>query len=339
MANTVTESVAVDLGSSLVKIIVTDKKGAIVKTVVATNTLNYSLPLKPNQIDGVSTLLKQIFDENKLPKKNVLIAMPERYVATQVIEIPTLTDAELASSVPWQAQQYIPIPKEDLNLNYQVLYRPDKKDVGVQNMRVLLAGISQTNLNNLVSAYTHAGLETSVVETESIATLRHLPADDNSDGSSLVINFGGSGMDLTVVRGNELTMVVSHQTGSNMITKALINTFNLPVDKAEEYKRAYGFDARHAEGKIANAIVPAAQIILNNIKNAISFYNAKNSLQIISKVYLCGGGVLTPGFPELLATNLGIEVTPLDVFANLTGALPEKDHLLFPVAAGLTKRK
>ena len=150
MTNTLVESVAVDLGSSQVKIIVTDKKGALAKTVIAPNNLNYSLPLKPNQIDGISTLLKQIFEEHKLPKKNILIAMPERYVATQVIEIPTLTDAELASSVAWQAQQYIPIPKEDLALNYQVLYRPDKKEVWAQNMRVLLAGISQSNLNNLI---------------------------------------------------------------------------------------------------------------------------------------------------------------------------------------------
>jgi type IV pilus assembly protein PilM len=337
MANQISEAIAVDLGSSLVKVVVTNRQGVITQTVVTPNTVGFSVPQKPNQVDTLSVFLKQVFDENKLPKKNIRIAMPERLVATTVIEIPTLTDAELATSIMWQAQQHIPIPKEELALNYQVLYRPDRNDTNT-NMRVLLAGIHQTNVNNLVSAYTRAGLETTLLETESISTLRNLPVVEG-ENSVMIVNFGGGGMDLTVVRGNELAVAISHQTGSMMITKALINTFNLPFDKAEEYKKAYGFDAQHAEGKIANAIIPVAQIILNNIKNTLSFYNSKNSLQTVSRVYCCGGGALMPGFPELLAANLGIEVTPLETFVDLTGAIPERDHLLFPIATGLIKKK
>jgi type IV pilus assembly protein PilM len=337
MAERIGESVAVDLGTGFIKVVVTDKKGAIAQTVVAPNNLDYSVPLKPNQIDALSALLKQVFDEHKLPRRNLRLAMPERLVSTQVIEIPTLTDSELASSITWQAQQYIPIPKEDLALNYEVLYRPDKKDPMATNMRVLLVGISQTNVNNLVATYTKAGLETTVLETESIATIRHVPPTQG-DASCMVINFGSSGMDLAIIRNNELSMVISHQTGSSMITKALISAFNLPADKAEEYKHSYGIDPQYVEGKVAAAIVPVAQMIINNIKNTMSFYNSKNSLQTISRIYLCGGGALMPGFLELLVANLNLEVVPLDIFANLTGALPAKDQALFPVAAGLTKR-
>ena len=332
------ESVSVDLGSALVKIIVTDKQGAISQTVVANNHLGYSVPTKTTQIEPVGNLLKEIFNQHRLPKKNIRIAMPERLVSTQVISIPTLTDSELASSISWQAQQYIPIPKEDLALNYQVLFRPEKKDAAVQNMRVLLAGIDQNNLNNLTTAYKQAGLEPNVLETESIATLRNLKPD-GVEASTMVVNFGASGLDLIIVKNNEIAMAISHQTGSDMITKALMNTFNLPADKAEEYKRAYGIDSRHAEGKIAQAIVPVAQTIITDIKNTLTFYNSKNNLQTIGRLVICGGGSLMPGFPELLAANLNLEIIPMDIFSDMTGNIPDKDHLLYPVAAGLAKRK
>ncbi len=332
------ESVCVDLGTNLIKVVVTNRKGVITQTVAAPNNLGFNVPLKPNQVETLSSLLKNVFSEHKLPKKNLRIAMPEHYVSTQVIEIPTLTDAELASSVRWQAQQYIPIPKEELSLNYQVLYRPEKKNLAIQNMRVLLVGINQNHLNSLVTAYTKADLETSVLETESIALLRNLPTVAE-DSACVLVNFGANQMDLTIVRGGELAMVISHQAGSTMITKALMNAFNLPLDKAEEYKRSCGFDAQQLDGKIANAIVPVAQILISNIKNTISFYNDKNSLQAINQIYTCGGGTLIPGFNQLLAANLNLPVEPLAVFTGLTGAIPEADQAMFAVATGLAKRK
>ena len=48
---------------------------------------------------------------------------------------------------------------------------------------------------------------------------------------------------------------------------------------------------------------------------------------------------MMPGFPELLATNLNLEIAPLEIFSNLNGNIPAKDHLLYPVVAGLAKKK
>lgn len=333
------EVVAVDLGSSKIKIVVTGTQGEITKTLVLPNPLGYSVPTKTTQIEPLVAFLKDTFDQNHLPKTNLALSMPEHFVSTQVISIPTLTDSELASSINWQAQQYIPIPAEELILNYQVLFRPDKKDSATKEMRVLLAGIKKDDFNYLTSTYKQAGLTPTVLETETISALRHLPETLTDDSSSMILNFGASGIDLIIVRGTEIAMSISHQTGSTMITKALMNTFNLPFEKAEEYKQLYGIDARHAEGKIAQAIVPIIQTILGDIKNTLSFYNGKNPIQPINRLFIGGGGSLMPGFPELLAANLNLEILPLDVFAGFSGELPDKDQLLYIVAGGLAKRK
>ena len=333
------ERVCVDLGSSKIKIVVVAKDDSIGKSIVVPNPLGYSVPTKTTQIEPLSNLLKDIFEQNKIPKGNLNIAMPERYVSTQVISIPTLTDSELASSINWQAQQYIPIPTEELVLNYQVLFRPEKKDAATQEMRILLAGIKQTDLDNLTATYRQAGLEPTVLETESISVMRHLPSDTTQESSGIIVNFGASGLDLVVVAGTEISLAMSHQTGSTMITKALMSAFNLSFEKAEEYKQLYGVDARHAEGKIAQAIVPIIQTVLGDIKNTITFADNKNPLHPISRIFLTGGGCLMPGFPELLAANLNLEIIPLDIFGSQSGDIPETGQLLYGVAGGLAKRK
>ena len=75
------ESVCVDLGTNLIKVVVTNRKGVITQTVAAPNNLGFNVPLKPNQVETLSSLLKNVFSEHKLPKKNLRIFMPEHYVS------------------------------------------------------------------------------------------------------------------------------------------------------------------------------------------------------------------------------------------------------------------
>jgi hypothetical protein len=69
MATSIASSVSVDLGSNLIKIIVTDRQGAISTVVSAPNNLGFVIPTKPQEIDSLATLLKGTFNQYKLPKK------------------------------------------------------------------------------------------------------------------------------------------------------------------------------------------------------------------------------------------------------------------------------
>ena len=244
-------AVCLDLGAALTKVIVTDKKGEVEKALVVNNTIGFSIPNDQKQVTTFANYLGELFSQHHLPHTNLRLSMPEKYVSTQVIEIPTLTDVELATSIQWQAQQYIPIPQDDLVLSYQLLFRPEKKDEAVTNMRVLLVGIRKQNLNNILDALKMAGLESALLETETISSLRNLSIQPK-DSAQILLNFGATGIDLAIVKNNELNLAVSHQNGSEMITKSLMTAFNLPHDKAEEYKKTYGIDPKHFDGKIAN---------------------------------------------------------------------------------------
>ncbi len=337
MSSKIPAAVNIDLGSFYTKVATVNRRGELEKILLIDNTLGFDIPKDRNQVEGFAGYLNEIFTTYKLPRNNVKIALPEKYASTQVIEIPTLTDVELATSIQWQAQQYLPIPKDDLVLSYQVVFRPEKKDEAVTNMRVLLVGMRQSDLTNLLEAFAQANLDATMMETSTLANLRNLSLQPNQT-SVMLLDFGANNLNLGVIHNNEIALSLSHPNGSELISKALMNTFNLPKEKAEEYKINYGLDANHFEGKIAQALTPIMQALLNDLNNTLTFYNNKNTLSPISKIFFCGGGALMPGFSEFLRLNLNLEIAPVEVFSNITGNIPKDNHLIYSPSLGLAKK-
>jgi Tfp pilus assembly PilM family ATPase len=123
------------------------------------------------------------------------------------------------------------------------------------------------------------------------------------------------------------------------MTKALMNTFNLPGEKAEGYKITYGLNQQHFEGKIANALLPIANIILGDIRNTMTYFSSIDSLSVIERMIISGGPAQTPGFLEFLMTNLNLEILPAEPFYGLMGQVAMDNLLMYPVVAGLAKKK
>src|SRR5438067_4038805 len=89
-----------------------------------------------DQQEMAEVIVKTIQDAN-IHANSVNISLPENQVYTKVIEMPLLTDKEVASAIYWEAEQYIPVPLNSITLDYQVLRRPDQKDQK-QLMEILL---------------------------------------------------------------------------------------------------------------------------------------------------------------------------------------------------------
>jgi Tfp pilus assembly PilM family ATPase len=101
----------------------------------------------------------------------------------------------------------------------------------------------------------------------------------------------------------------------------------------------YGLQRGVFEDKIYNALLPIANILLTNIKNSMTFFGTLDSLSVIERLIIAGGPAQTPGLMEFLMENLSLEIMPAAPFYGLEGNLPVENLLLYPVAAGLAKKK
>ena len=71
---------------------------------------------------------QKLWKETGAITKNVNIALPESQVFTRVIEVPQLSDRELTSAIKWEAEQYIPLPLDQVTVDFTILREARKPE-------------------------------------------------------------------------------------------------------------------------------------------------------------------------------------------------------------------
>ena len=116
--------VGLDIGSSAVKAVELKPSGKGFK--VAAFGIE---PVPPDSIvdgaiiDGaaVADAIRRLFEHKPFKTKDVAASLSGNAVIVKKISLPVMTDAELAESIYWEAEQYIPFDIQDVNLDYQIL--------------------------------------------------------------------------------------------------------------------------------------------------------------------------------------------------------------------------
>src|SRR5437660_10959576 len=127
-----------DIGSSMIRAVwlSTERHGYLLNAVLSTPTpVNGMLSESPLDQQEIANVIRKMVDDAKIDVKTVTLALPENQVYTKVIEMPQLSDKELASAIYWEAEQQIPVSISELTLDYKILDRP-KNNNETKNMRI-----------------------------------------------------------------------------------------------------------------------------------------------------------------------------------------------------------
>jgi type IV pilus assembly protein PilM len=329
---------AVDIGSYTIKIIQASRQNPleITHVVEVANPIGKVIPDDETSAQALATVIGETFQQYQLSPKDVRLSLPESEVTTKVIEIPALTDAELASAIPFQAEQHIPIPLDDLSLEYQVLFRPDRKDKA-QPMRVLMVGTRKSVVDRYVDVFVRCGIEPTMLETDMLAVIRAIEFVD-TDPTTVVVHLGATRTNIAIVSQGQLQLVYTLPQAGAVLTRALEVGIPLPVEQAEEYKQLYGLDEMMSQGQVAKVLGPPVQTIVAEIQKALQFYRSEHPNDEPGHVLLTGGTAQLPKLVQSLASQLSKEVLLVAPFANVNGVIPEKNQHAFVVCLGLLKR-
>jgi len=330
---------ALDIGTQSIKIVVAkDSNGQILnKALEVPNKLGLVIPKNDQEALQYSEMINNLFHDYKLEQTDVRLSLPEYLVANKVIEIPYLTDAELASAIGWQAEQVIPIPKNDLTLQYQVIQKPEKKTPDAK-MKVLLVGSHKSLIERINNIFLGIGIEATLMETQIFSVIRALDIQQD-DPETIVLNMGASSNDIAVVANGLFEFVFNSKTGSSLIDSAIAQSFNLDLKQAQEYKINHGLDASQLDGKLIQVITPIIDNLMIDLQKAIRFFTQYHPEQKIKRIVLSGGPAQMKGLLEKLQQTLSLEVLQVAPFAKVKNQIPEKNQLSFAVCMGLIARK
>lgn len=324
--------------------------------------------LKPGLIEegeikdekAVSQAIRELLEEikgEKIKTKNVIASLPEKKAFFQVIRMPKMKKEELETAVPFEAENYIPLPIEEAYLDFQIV--PSPKGYSDRYANVLLAAIPKTIVDPYVSCLKGAGLFPYALEIESQSIVRALIKNGVSAFPLLIIDFGKSTTSLIIFYGCCLRFTSSITISSHMLTQSIAQYLGIDFDRAEEMKLKYGLEVpsrklkndsllRKVFVKGKSNIFEATKPTLNNLITEINKYldyyrtHSKDGISLtkekeIKKVILCGRGANLKGLPDFISKELKISVEIGNPWVNILSApLKEIPELSFKESLGYT---
>lgn len=258
--------------------------------------------------------INRLVHDMRISTADVSASLPSANVITRVLELPLMSEAELSSSIQWEAEQYIPMPLSKVKLDYTIIHRDEQ----ASKMKILLVAAPIELIEKYMRIITLAGLNPAALETEILAASRSITASFPLLSQALVMSFGATTCEIALLHEQILVYTKSVPIGGNTLTRAIAEELGFDLPQAEEYKKTYGLDEDKLEGKIAKSIAPFFSTLYAEIEKNIAYFKEQYPKDEITNLTVCGGGAKLPGLILALTKNLGLDSQISNPFINLT---------------------
>ncbi|MGE5298132.1 MAG: type IV pilus assembly protein PilM [Acidobacteriaceae bacterium] len=234
--------------------------------------------------------------------KYVVANVPEAKSFVRILKLPRMSDSELEGSIPWELEQDIPVPIDQVYLDWQVI-KQDK-----ENSHVLVTATPRDYVDSLVESIKMAGLSPVALELESQASGRALIGKDDQNEAVLILDMSVAQTSFIIVVYNGLLEYTSSiPIAGNAFTESIARNLGISAGEAEKIKREAGLIGESKYGNVRQAMLPILDNIVDEIKNVVRFYNDHTSFdKQITKVYLSGGTAKLAGVVDYISARLNL---------------------------------
>lgn len=303
----------VDIGSSGVKVVELkmSKTGPRLVNYGFSENLRTENGEWKNDPRYLAKIIKDICGEMGTSTKNAIAALPTFSVFSSIISLPDIPRKEFDSAVHWEAKKVIPLPLQEMSLDWREL----KSDPEKKNNRILLIGAPKTLVNKQIEIFKIAKMNLLYLETETFSLVRSVVGNDQS--SIALVEIGLATTDVSIVDEGVPVFSRSVDVGGEGITHAIGNNLNIGLERAEQFKYDLGvsLDGGSSSSVVPKTIKSAIKPVLDEIKYAMDIFEKKDKK--VGKIILSGGSSLIIGLPEYLSEELNINVIIGNPWARL----------------------
>ncbi len=321
-------AVGLDIGTRTVTITQVEQKGG---RSVVTHVGQFELPegaVREGEILDPAAVAQTVRDgitEAGIKEKRVNLGVANQRVVVRQVNLPYLPDDELRESLPFQVQEFIPIPVEQAELDYHVLDKvPDEN--GNETLRVLLVAAQKDMVAAHVDVAVQAGLKPVGVDLNPFALLRTLFTEAFGDTSEVLVDVGAGVTSIVVHQGGVPLFVRILVLGGDDITEAVASGEGLDFASAEQRKREL---SAAGASTTEQAVADRVRAFVDEVRSSLDYFRAQTGTGRIDRVVLAGGGAALAGMPDQLAESLGLPVElarPFDTVGESLGL--DEEHLV-----------
>jgi type IV pilus assembly protein PilM len=268
---------------------------------------------------AVADAIRRIFERNKSFKaKDVCASLSGNAVIVKKITLPVMTESELAESIYWEAEQYIPFDIQDVNLDYQVL-DPGTGPESRGSMDVLLVAAKKEKIGDYTSVIAQAGRTAVIVDVDAFALQNAYEVNYGLEPDRVVVllNAGASAININILQGDQSVFTRDISMGGNAYTEAVQKELDLPFEAAEQLKKGIPVDGATFE-EAQPVLRAVTENVLLEIQKTFDFFKATASSDQMDRIMLSGGASRVDGFREMLQERFHTPVEDFDPFRAVT---------------------
>jgi general secretion pathway protein L len=272
---------------------------------------------------ATAKLLKHFITRHGLGRTPIISTLSCRHVFFRPLALPFQPRAKLLKIVPFEVEQSIPMPLENVFVDYQVLSpRPEGRHTGMSDL--LVAAVPKAHVQTHLTWCAEAGFDPASIGVDALALLSYFDYHQEQmrlPGHVAIVDLGASKTTLCLMQGGRPVIVRTLLWGSDEITEAMATRYACAWADAE--KKKHEISAPH--------IAPCFETLVKELRISLHAYEAATKVRP-QHLILCGGGSLLRGLPQYVAGQLRME--PLVLPASGSVHCPT----LFSVAFGLAVR-
>lgn len=286
---------------------------------------------------GAVELLKALVKETGTHTTDVIASIPPFEVFTSFLDFPAMDQKEIQQAIVYQARQYVPIPLEEVALDWMKIsdYTDER---GFAHQKILLISVPQETIKRYQRIFKAAGLTLHALELESLSLARMLGGDPTS---SIIVDIGSRSTNTVFLEKGGMAWGAQSDMAAASLTQSLATSLGINPLRAEELKKERGILGTGPNYEVASIMMPFLDAIIGEVKKAqFSYVQQFPAAAKAERIVLAGGGANLLGIEKYMEKEFSVPVVKAAPFSrfeyadNIAPFVPELSPLL-AVALGL----
>ena len=340
--------IGLDISSSSVKLLELERRGsgyqveAYAIELLPPNAVNEKQIVDPAVVGEV---IARAVNKAGVRTKNAAVAVAGASVISKIVQMPSsLSETDMEEQVKAEADQHIPYPIEEVNIDFQVL----GKSGGTGDMvDVLLAACRKEQVEQRCAAIEIAGLTPKVVDIEAYALenacqfLTHQMPEQGKGKTIALVDIGASTTSVLILHDMKTIYTRDQAFGGKQLTEDIMRTYSMSYEEALKAKRSGNLPDSYQEEVLGHFLSDLSQQVDRSLQ---FFFSTATQYSRIDQIILAGGCSQIANVESMVQQRLQIPTVVAEPFALMqisSRAKPPmlaKDKGSLLIAAGLAFR-
>lgn len=276
--------IGVEIGNDTIKLVTTNN-GEVQQMAAARLPENLVLDGTISSPEAMGEFIKNMRKENGIPGGKAALVLPCHSVITTSVDMPPMSDAELALNLPFEFRDYVGQEGSKYLYDYAVMDTVMGKNGQPAKLELFAAAARKEYTEKLYTILKKAGLTLKTAIPQEMAWLNLVREATNEPRAMCILDVGATVTHIYIFADGKFLMGRELEIGGQLLDASIAGESKVDVHVARTYKETNLNDVLTLESSQDFYNQLAVEVM-----RAVNFYSSyDNRAEDLNDIYFCGG--------------------------------------------------